>query len=195
MDNLRTSGGDSQGKLIPSPRILFIDDDPSIREKVGIICENYNYSCSILGDPLEALGQSVALKPALILGAIALPKLDGYQLCHLWRQTKTLRHTPIIMLTSQEGLLARVKAKMVGATNYLSKPFSENELLLLPEKYVQGDRGVGSGETGEKADGVAADGFKITDSCKKFLWLVVFDSGIGKYNIEMKPERVNQVLV
>jgi twitching motility two-component system response regulator PilG len=162
VDNLRTSGGDSQGKLIPSPRILFIDDDPSIREKVGIICENYNYSCSILGDPLEALGQSVALKPALILGAIALPKLDGYQLCHLWRQTKTLRHTPIIMLTSQEGLLARVKAKMVGATDYLSKPFSENELLLLLEKYVQGDRGVGRRE--KKADGVAADGFKITDS-------------------------------
>lgn len=163
MDNLRTSGGDSQGKLIPSPRILFIDDAPSIREKVGIIGENYNY-CSILGNTLEYLGQAVALKPALILCAIALPKLDGYQLCHLWRQTKTLRHTPIILLTSQEGLLARVKAKMVGATDYLSKPFSENELLLLLEKYVQGDRGVGSGETGEKADGVAADGFKITDS-------------------------------
>ena len=55
------------------------------------------------------------------------------------------------MLSSQEGLLARVKAKMVGATDYLSKPFSENELLLLLEKYVQGDRGVGSGETGEKS--------------------------------------------
>ncbi|NCQ93798.1 MAG: hypothetical protein GPJ13_00280 [Microcystis aeruginosa W11-06] len=51
---------------------------------------------------------------------------------------------------------------MVGATDYLSKPFSENELLLLLEKYVQGDRGVGRRE--KKADGVAADGFKITDS-------------------------------
>ena len=140
VDSWRTDGGDSRKKLTPSPRILFIDNDASIREKVGSILENSHYSCSIFGDPLEAIGQAVAIKPDLILCAIALPKLDGYQLCHLWRQTKTLRHTPIIMLTSQEGLLARVKAKMVGATDYLSKPFSDNELLLLLEKYVQGER-------------------------------------------------------
>jgi twitching motility two-component system response regulator PilG len=140
VDSPRISGGDSQRKLTPSPLILFIDDDLSIRQKVASILENYNYSCRLFGDPLEALGQAIAIEPALILCDIALPKLDGYQLCHLWRQTKTLRDTPIIMLTGQEGLLERVKAKMVGATDYLSKPFSENELLLLLEKYVQGDR-------------------------------------------------------
>lgn len=142
VDSLKASGGDSQRKLNPSPRILFIDDDLTIRQQVESILENHDYSCSLFADPLEALSQAIAIEPALILCDIALPKLDGYQLCHLWRQTKTLRDTPIIMLTSQEGLLARVKAKMVGATDYLSKPFSENELLLLLEKYVQEDRGV-----------------------------------------------------
>jgi twitching motility two-component system response regulator PilG len=140
VDRPNASGGTTEGKLNPSPRILFIDDDLSIRQKVESILENHNYPSSIFGDPLEALGQAIAIEPDLILCDIALPKLDGYQLCHLWRQTKALRHTPIIMLTGQEGLLERVKAKMVGATDYLSKPFNEHELLLLLEKYLQGIR-------------------------------------------------------
>jgi twitching motility two-component system response regulator PilG len=122
--------------LIRSPRILLIDDDLSIRKKVENILESHNYLCSIFGDSLEALSQAIAIEPDLILCDIALPQLDGYQLCHLWRQTKALGSTPIIMLTSQEGLLARVKAKMVGATDYLTKPFGEIELLLLLEKYL-----------------------------------------------------------
>jgi twitching motility two-component system response regulator PilG len=134
-----TSNFTTEQKLT-SPQILFIDDDLSIRKKVESILENNDYLYHLFGDPLEALGQAIAIEPDLILCDIALPKLDGYQLCHLWRQTKALRHTPIIMLTGQEGLLERVKAKMVGATDYLSKPFGENELLLLLEKYLQGIR-------------------------------------------------------
>lgn len=131
----------TEKKLTRSPQILFIDDDLSIRKKVESILENHNYLYRLFGDSLEALSQAIAIEPDLILCDIALPKLDGYQLCHLWRQTTALRTTPIIMLTGQEGLLERIKAKMVGATDYLTKPFGENELLLLLEKYVQGDRG------------------------------------------------------
>jgi twitching motility two-component system response regulator PilG len=128
-------------KLTRVPRILFIDDDLSIRKKVESILENHNYLYSIFGDPLEALSQALAIEPDLILCDIALPKLDGYQLCHLWRQTKTLRSTPIIMLTGQEGLLERVKAKMAGATDYLTKPFGEIELMLMLEKYLPSSGG------------------------------------------------------
>jgi twitching motility two-component system response regulator PilG len=138
--NIADTPNFTKEQKLTSPQILFIDDDLSIRKKVESILENNDYLYHLFGDPLEALGQAIAIKPDLILCDIALPKLDGYQLCHLWRQTKALRHTPIIMLTGQEGLLERVKAKMVGATDYLSKPFGENELLLLLEKYLQGIR-------------------------------------------------------
>jgi twitching motility two-component system response regulator PilG len=138
--NIADTPNFTKEQKLTSPQILFIDDDLSIRKKVESILENNDYLYHLFGDPLEALGQAIAIEPDLILCDIALPKLDGYQLCHLWRQTKALRHTPIIMLTGQEGLLERVKAKMVGATDYLSKPFGENELLLLLEKYLQGIR-------------------------------------------------------
>ena len=65
-----------------------------------------------------------------------MPKLDGYEICAMLRHSKAFRYTPIMMLTGKEGFIDRIKARMVGATDYLTKPFGEQELLLLIEKYV-----------------------------------------------------------
>jgi twitching motility two-component system response regulator PilG len=65
-----------------------------------------------------------------------MPELDGYEICAMLRKSTAFRQTPIIMLTGKDGFIDRVRARMVGSTDYLTKPFGESELLMLMEKYI-----------------------------------------------------------
>ncbi len=118
------------------PRIVCIDDGASLRKTVETILGNHGYEVTSIGSPLKALSQVFQLRPDLILCDIAMPILDGYEVCAMLRKSTVFRQTPIVMLTGKEGFIDRVKARMVGATDYLTKPFGESELLLLIEKYV-----------------------------------------------------------
>lgn len=118
------------------PRIVCIDDGATIRKTVEFILSNHGYEASSISNPLKALSLVFQLKPDLILCDIAMPELDGYELCAMLRQATAFRKIPIVMLTGKDGFIDRVKARMVGATDYLTKPFGENELLTLVEKYV-----------------------------------------------------------
>ena len=118
------------------PKVVCIDDDVVIREKVQSILNENGYEATSLSDPLQALGQVFQIKPDLILCDIAMPELDGYEICAMLRNSTVFRQTPIIMLTGIEGFIDRVKARIVGATHYLTKPFGESELLMLVEKYI-----------------------------------------------------------
>ncbi|MGK7923443.1 MAG: response regulator [Trichodesmium sp.] len=118
------------------PKVVCIDDDLVIREKVKSILNENGYQATSLSDPLQALGEVFHIKPDLILCDIAMPELDGYEICAMLRNSTVFRQTPIIMLTGIEGFIDRVKARIVGATHYLTKPFGESELLMLVEKYI-----------------------------------------------------------
>jgi twitching motility two-component system response regulator PilG len=118
------------------PRIICIDDGQTIRKAVEFILNEYGYEATAIGNPLKALSLVFHLKPDLILCDIAMPDLDGYEICAMLRRSTAFRQTPIIMLTGKEGFIDRLRARMVGATDYLTKPFGENELLMLVEKYV-----------------------------------------------------------
>ncbi len=118
------------------PKVVCIDDDLIVREKVKSILNQNGYEGISLSDPLKALGEVFQIKPDLILCDIAMPELDGYEICAMLRNSTAFRQTPIIMLTGIEGFIDRVKARIVGATHYLTKPFGENELLMLLEKYI-----------------------------------------------------------
>jgi twitching motility two-component system response regulator PilG len=100
------------------------------------ILEEQGYEATSIGNPLRALSLLFQLKPDLILCDIAMPELEGYQLCAMLRQSTTFRQTPIVMLTGKDGFIDRVKARMAGADDYLTKPFGAQELLTLVEKYV-----------------------------------------------------------
>lgn len=117
-------------------KVVCIDDDVIIREKVELILNQNGYKASSLSDPLKALGEVFLMKPDLILCDIAMPELDGYEICAMLRNSTAFRQTPIIMLTGIEGFIDRVKARIVGATHYLTKPFGESELLMLIEQYI-----------------------------------------------------------
>jgi twitching motility two-component system response regulator PilG len=117
-------------------RIVCIDDSIVICETVESILKPQGYDAIALTNPLEALSLVFPLKPDLILCDIAMPELDGYEICAMLRHSTAFRLVPIIMLTGKDGFIDRVRATMVGATDYLTKPFGDTELLMLVEKYL-----------------------------------------------------------
>jgi twitching motility two-component system response regulator PilG len=119
-----------------TPRIVCIDDDLVIRETVEIILREQGYEATAIGNPLKALSLVFQLKPDLILCDIAMPELNGYEICAMLRNSTAFRQTPIVMLTGIDGFIDRLKARMVRATNYLTKPFGDAELLTLVETYI-----------------------------------------------------------
>lgn len=118
------------------PRIVCIDDDVAIGKTVEYILKQNGYEVTALSNPLKALSLVFQLKPDLILCDIAMRELDGYEICAMLRRSTAFRLVPIIMLTGKDGFIDRVKARMVGSTDYLTKPFGENELLMLIERYI-----------------------------------------------------------
>ncbi|AFZ55993.1 DUF4388 domain-containing protein [Anabaena cylindrica FACHB-243] len=124
-------------------RIVCIEDAIAICQTVESILNPQGYEAICITKPLEALSLVFQLKPDLILCDIAMPELDGYEICAMLRHSTAFRLIPIIMLTGKEGFIDRVRARMVGATDYLTKPFSDTELLMLVEKYINIDSGVG----------------------------------------------------
>jgi twitching motility two-component system response regulator PilG len=117
-------------------RVVCVDDSATVRASVENILEHQGYAATSIGNPLKALGLLFQLQPDLILCDIAMPELDGYELCAMLRQASAFRQIPIVMLTGKDAFLDRVKARMVGATDYLTKPFGSAELTALVEKYL-----------------------------------------------------------
>lgn len=120
-----------------SPRILCIDDSVTICRAVEYILNNHGYQVMAASSPTKALSLIFQYKPDLVLCDITMPELDGYELCGMLRKSSAFAKVPIIMLTGKDGFIDRVKARMVGATEYLTKPFGERELLTTVEKYCK----------------------------------------------------------
>ncbi|MCP2730250.1 response regulator [Limnofasciculus baicalensis] len=119
-----------------SRRVICVDDDVAIGKTVEYMLQARGYEVTTIQNPLKALSQVFQIKPDLIVCDLVMPKLDGYELCGMLRQSTIFRLTPIIMLTGRDGFIDRVRARMVGATDYLTKPFGASELLMLLEKYI-----------------------------------------------------------
>ncbi|MFN8969786.1 MAG: response regulator [Pseudanabaena sp.] len=120
---------------VKSPRILCIDDSVTICRAVEYILHNHGFQVMAVSSPIKALSLIFQHNPDLILCDITMPEIDGYELCGMLRKSSAFAKVPIIMLTGKDGFIDRVKARMVGATEYLTKPFGEKELLTTVEKY------------------------------------------------------------
>lgn len=149
----RTRREFGQMQTVKPPRVVCIDDGVTIRETVEAILSQHGYDVRVIENPLDALSLVFQLKPDLILCDIAMPELDGYEVCAMLRKSTVFRQTPIVMLTGKDGFIDRVRARMVGATDYLTKPFGEGELLMLVEKYV----GLGQPDTTNVFDALASE--------------------------------------
>lgn len=118
------------------PYIACIDDDLTVGKQIELMVSRQGYQILLITDPLDTFSQLFQCPPDLILCDITMPRLDGYEICAMLRHSIVFRQTPIIMLTGKEAFMDRVRARMAGATDYLTKPFGEGELLLLLEKYL-----------------------------------------------------------
>ncbi len=109
--------------------IFCIDDSPSVLNAIKSFLDEQIFSVVGSTDSLKALMAILQTKPDLILLDVGMPNLNGYELCSLLRKHSHFKNTPIIMVTEKTGLIDRAKAKMVRASGYLSKPFSQGDLL------------------------------------------------------------------
>ena len=116
--------------------IACVDDSSTILEAINCFLEEAQFSVVMINDPLKALMQIVRTKPDVVLMDVGMPNLDGYELCSLLRRHSSFKHIPIIMVTGHTGLIDRAKAKLVGASGYLTKPFTRSELLKIVFKHL-----------------------------------------------------------
>ncbi|PZO47449.1 MAG: two-component system response regulator [Phormidesmis priestleyi] len=116
--------------------VACIDDSPTVLNAIQKFLADQSLSVVAINDPVKALMQIVRSKPDLILLNITMPNLDGYELCSLLRRHSRYKRTPIVMVTGNTGLIDRARAKLVRASGYLTKPFTQSDLLKMVFKHL-----------------------------------------------------------
>lgn len=110
-------------------KILVIDDSNTIRRSAESMLRKEGYEVETSADGFDALSKIARTKPDLIFVDIMMPRLDGYQTCAIIKNNDKFKHTPVIMLTSKDGLFDKARGRVVGSDLYLIKPFTKDELL------------------------------------------------------------------
>lgn len=108
---------------------MIIDDSKTIRRTAETLLQREGFEVITVVDGFEALSKITESNPDIIFVDIMMPRLDGYQTCALIKNSEQYRNTPIIMLSSKDSLFDRAKGQIVGSDEYLTKPFSKDELL------------------------------------------------------------------
>ena len=110
-------------------KIMVIDDSKTIRRTAEILLKKAGCDVLTATDGFEALSIIADNQPDVIFVDIMMPRLDGYQTCALIKNNQEFKQTPVIMLSSKDGLFDRAKGRIVGSEQYLTKPFTKDELL------------------------------------------------------------------
>ncbi|WP_448525588.1 response regulator [Parathermosynechococcus lividus] len=116
--------------------IVCIDDSPTMLNEIKRFLADDAFQVIALSDSVKALMEVMRLKPDLILLDVGMPNIDGYKFCKVIRNHKDFKSLPIIMVTGNTGLIDRAKARLVGATDYMTKPFTQAELLKMVFQYL-----------------------------------------------------------
>ncbi len=112
-----------------APKVMVIDDSQTIRRTAETLLMKEGYTVITAADGFEALAKIADQKPDLIFIDIMMPRLDGYQACALIKNNAHYAKTPVIMLSSKDGLFDRARGRIVGSDEYLTKPFTKDELI------------------------------------------------------------------
>jgi twitching motility two-component system response regulator PilG len=110
-------------------KILVIDDSKTIRRTAETLLSKEGCQVFTAVDGFDALAKIADHRPNIIFVDIMMPRLDGYQTCALIKHNRTFKDTPVIMLSSKDGLFDRARGRIVGSEHYLTKPFTKDELL------------------------------------------------------------------
>ena len=118
------------------PLIACVDDSPAICRILEKVLRTADYQTCCIQDPLRAIAVLLSKKPALIFLDLMMPNTNGYELCSQLRRMSCFKETPIVILTGNDGMIDRVRARMVGATAFLSKPINPHQVLSVIERQL-----------------------------------------------------------
>lgn len=110
-------------------KVMVIDDSNTIRRSAEIFLVQSGCQVLLAEDGFDALATIADHQPDVIFCDIVMPRLDGYQTCALIKKNQRFRATPVIMLSSKDGLFDRARGRMVGSDHYLTKPFTKDSLI------------------------------------------------------------------
>ena len=118
-------------------KVLVIDDSKTIRKTAETLLSKEGCEVVTAVDGFEALSKIADHKPDIIFVDIMMPRLDGYQTCALIKHNHNFKQTPVIMLSSKDGLFDRARGRIVGSEQYLTKPFTKDELVGAIHRHVR----------------------------------------------------------
>jgi len=116
-------------------KVLVIDDSNTIRRSAEIFLRQGGHEVLLAEDGFDALSKVNDHDPELIFCDILMPRLDGYQTCAIIKRNPRFAHVPVIMLSSKDGLFDKARGRMVGSQDYLTKPFTKEQLLRAVETF------------------------------------------------------------
>ena len=119
----------SSSRSLNGLKILVVDDSKTIRRTAETLLTKEGCQVFTAIDGFDALSKIADHQPDLIFVDIMMPRLDGYETCSLIKHNKMFKETPVIMLSSKDGLFDRARGRIVGSEQYLTKPFTKDELL------------------------------------------------------------------
>lgn len=119
-----------------SLKVMVIDDSSTIRRSAEIFLGQAGYQVVLAEDGFDALAKMNDSHPALVFCDILMPRLDGYQTCALIKKSARFHATPVIMLSSKDGLFDRARGTLVGSDAYLTKPFTKDSLLKIVREFT-----------------------------------------------------------
>ncbi|MBK5106299.1 MAG: response regulator [Burkholderiales bacterium] len=117
-------------------KVLIIDDSNTIRRSAELFLRQAGYEVILAEDGFDALSKITDHEPQVIFVDIMMPRLDGYQTCALIKQNPRLKSTPVIMLSSKDGVFDRARGRLAGSDRYLTKPFTKEGLIEAVSDYL-----------------------------------------------------------
>jgi len=118
-------------------KVLVIDDSNTIRRSAEMFLRQAGYEVILAEDGFDALAKISDHQPQVIFVDIMMPRLDGYQTCTLIKQNPQLKSTPVIMLSSKDGVFDRARGRLAGSDRYLTKPFTREALIDAVNEYAK----------------------------------------------------------
>jgi twitching motility two-component system response regulator PilG len=118
-------------------KVLVIDDSNTIRRSAEIFLKQGGHQVVLAEDGFDAMSKVSDSRPDIIFCDILMPRLEGYQTCAIIKRNARFAHVPIIMLSSKDGLFDKARGRMVGAEDFLTKPFTKNQLLQAVRQFAK----------------------------------------------------------
>ncbi|OGB29305.1 MAG: two-component system response regulator [Burkholderiales bacterium RIFCSPLOWO2_12_FULL_61_40] len=116
-------------------KVLVIDDSNTIRRSAEIFLKQGGHEVMLAEDGFDALAKVSDYQPHLIFCDILMPRLDGYQTCAIIKRNAKFSGVPVVMLSSKDGVFDKARGRMVGAQDYLTKPFTKDQLLQAVQQF------------------------------------------------------------